>query len=173
MRALLALASAVVGAAAAANWQALSRCDFISKYRFISSSAHTANLYFRLINPLSFFGVTGSTAGGQDHGTLDSIVDKLAQRIASAQPHVSPSVVVLPSSASVVASPIWTSAVPFGLIAASSFAASRYFGWGQESVSSIAQVRCTTPLTFQAFLRRSHCPFRQVLPLQWSIFAVP
>jgi hypothetical protein len=36
---------------------------------------------------------------------------------------------------------MWASVLPLGLIAASSFAISRYFGSGAESMSAVAQVR--------------------------------
>jgi hypothetical protein len=92
-------------------------------------------------SPNSIFGVSGSAANETAHATLDSMVEKIAQRIASAQPHTPPPVVVFPSAASISASPAWVSALPLGLIAASTFALFRLLGSrGGDGMSAVAQV---------------------------------
>ena len=142
MRALLALASAVVGAAAASHWEALSGCvHFEDLLLLILILLLIGTPPFPCPSFISIFDVSRSTASRPSQGALDAIVEKLAQRITSAQPHPPPSVVVLPSAASISASQLWSSIIPLGLIAVSSLAVSRYFGSGAESISAVAQVR--------------------------------
>ena len=149
MRVLFALASVAVGAAAAFNWQILSRCERIALLK-LRCTPHGVEVSDTLVVVLvltcppslnSIFGKSSTAATGRNHGALDSIVDKLAQRISAAQPHSPPPVVLIPASVSISASPMWASVLPLGLIAASSFAISRYFGSGAESMSAVAQVR--------------------------------
>jgi hypothetical protein len=143
MRALLALASAVVGAAAACNWQSISRYFLFNMLLLILELYVSAHILFAHepshLSIHSLLAVRSSSAAGPEY-VLDSIVEKLAQRIASTQPHSTPSVLLFPPAASITAFPILSSVLPLGLIVASSFAVSRYLGSGAGSVCAVAQV---------------------------------